>query len=437
MRVFLGLTEVSGFFTKLAAGLKEIGVDVVHVPLQSHSFAYAKDANYPWMARWARSAVAARAQALSSGHRFRAQLLLPYVALTRVLLFLWVLVRFDVIVLGGGSSFFNFREFPLLKLFNKKLIYTLHGTDIRPPYIDGFFDPAEYRHLIGQASERAELATKTAAVAALRRKRARTIEENSTAVLCSPNICHFLSKPFVSFYQVGLPVRTDLSADPQRHKKVRPMIVHAPSQRKGKGSDFIRLIVEQLAAEGLQFDYREVTNLSNQELLGILGQASLVIDQAYSDAPVAGLAAEASALGVPVVVGGYYASKWRQYISEEVLPPVVFCRPEHMKEEIRTLLSNAALRENTGEKARQFVATYWNEASVAKRFLQVIKGAPAHWYVNPKDVFYHEGIGLSEDAARANVRSILEGVGKEGLQLGDNLPLERSFVEFATHAARN
>lgn len=436
MRVFLGLTEVSGFFTKLASGLAEIGVDVVHVPLQSHSFAYAKDAHYPLMARWARSAVALRAAALKAGRPNLVRILVPYVVLTRVLLFIWVLARFDVIVLGGGSSFFNFHEFPLFRLFRKKLIYTLHGTDIRPPYIDGFFDPAEYDHLIGGLRDNESIAAKTSAVAALRRKRALTIERNSSAILCSPNICHFLTKPFVSFYHVGLPVKTDFSDFDFCRPDGKPIVVHAPSQRRGKGSDFIRSIMDELGAEGLEFEYREVTNLANHELLGVLAQASLVVDQAYGDAPVAGLAAEASALGVPVVVGGYYASVWRDYIPEEILPPVVFCRPEEMKQQIRRLLSDAALREDIGQRSKAFIASSWNEASVAARFLQLINGAPAHWCVHPRDVVYYEGIGLTLDAARASVQGLLRETGTHGLHLYDNPSLEASFVAFAANEQR-
>lgn len=439
MNVFLGLTEVSGFFAKLAAGLNALGVNALHVPLQSHGFAYVDGTNYPFFARLARSAVRMRVEALQHKRALRARLLMPYVALTRLALFVWVLLKFDVIVLGGGSSFFNFHEFPLFRWFGKKVVYTLHGTDIRPPYIDGFFEPEHYQHLVPVGNSDAGSPTRPMAasveVARLRRRRAKTIERNSQLVVCSPNICHFLSKPFISFYRIGLPINVDAvtpDAAQARERNPVPRVVHAPSQRKGKGSDFIRSIMEALKEEGCAFEFIEVTNMPNIKLLEMLASCDLVIDQAFSDAPVAGLAAEASALGVPVVVGGYYASAWQRYIPSEILPPVVFCRPEEMKDQIARLLKDSSLRASLGAQARAFVASQWSELEVARRFMQAIDGAPADWYVDPATVVYHEGIGLTETAARENVQNLLRHHGRAGLQLDDNPVLEQSFVDFAS-----
>ena len=174
------------------------------------------------------------------------------------------------------------------------------------------------------------------------------------------------------------------------------------------------------------------TDRSNPSLLlEMLDSCDLVIDQAFSDAPVAGLAAEASALGVPVVVGGYYASAWQRYIPSEILPPVVFCRPEEMKYHIARLLQDSTLRVSLGERAQALVACQWNELEVARRFMQAIDGAPAEWYLDPTTVFYHEGIGLTETAARKNIQKLLQHHGRAGLQLADNPVLEQSFVDFA------
>ena len=40
MRIFLGLTEVSGFFSRLKLGLDELGIPCEYVTLQQHRFAY-------------------------------------------------------------------------------------------------------------------------------------------------------------------------------------------------------------------------------------------------------------------------------------------------------------------------------------------------------------------------------------------------------------
>jgi hypothetical protein len=133
-----------------------------------------------------------------------------------------------------------------------------------------------------------------------------------------------------------------------------------------------------------------------------------------------------------VVVGGYYASVWQRYIPSEILPPVVFCRPEEMKDQIAQLLQDKALRMSLGARSQAFVANQWTELQVARRFMQAINGAPADWYVDPAAVVYHEGIGLTEIAARENIQNLLQHHGRAGLQLDDNPVLEQSFVDFAS-----
>lgn len=440
-RIFLGLTEVSGFFARLESGLHEIGVDAMHVPLQSHGFKYSSEDHYPPVVRWARNAVSLRINALRRGDRWSSGLCLLNLGVSRAALFVWVLFRFDVIVMGGGSSFFSLKELPLLRFLGKKVIYTFHGTDIRPPYIDGFYEPEEYRHRLpllvmlrlwlsgGPDNSAIELRE----VTKLRNWRARVIEKHADAILCSPNCCHFLSRPFVSFFNVGLPIGVSGPAAMTVRKETNhlPRVLHAPSQKKGKGTDFIRKVVGELRAEGIPFEYVEVSNLPNKELLELIKGCDLVIDQAFSDSPLAGFVTEAGYFGVPAVVGGYYADVCDQYIPKSILPPVSFCRPEHLKAAIRMMILDQDMRKAMGKAAQEFIRARWTNREVAKRFLQVIEAPPADWMCDPKKVFYLQGIGLEESTARKNVRNLIEAFGTEALCLGHNPALEKAFIAFS------
>ena len=42
MRVFIGLTEVAGYFGNLAKGLRELGIETTLVDLYSHPFEYSR-----------------------------------------------------------------------------------------------------------------------------------------------------------------------------------------------------------------------------------------------------------------------------------------------------------------------------------------------------------------------------------------------------------
>ena len=46
-------------------------------------------------------------------------------------------MRFDVFVFGFANTFLRLAELPLLRLLRKKVIFVLHGSDARPPYMNG------------------------------------------------------------------------------------------------------------------------------------------------------------------------------------------------------------------------------------------------------------------------------------------------------------
>ena len=75
-------------------------------------------------------------------------------------------------------------------------------------------------------------------------------------------------------------------------KKFR--ILHAPSNPNFKGTEEIRDTIKCLKNENIDFEYIEITNASNEKVLAELNACDLVIDQLYSDTPMATLAAEAA-----------------------------------------------------------------------------------------------------------------------------------------------
>lgn len=441
MRILLGLTEVSGFFARLKQGFDELGVEAVHVSLQPHRFSYSGEGRAPRVVAWAQYAVAQRLRAARSAAPGRA-FWLAAVVFTRLLLFAWALVRFDVFILGAGSSFFSFREFPLLRLLGKKVIYTLYGTDSRPPYIDGFFDPGQYGLPVcathdpemdtpRQRAERFALAH--AAIARRRRQQVRTIERNAVAVVCGPSYSHFLTRPFVSFCAVGLPISAvqgvPESSMPLQKGQVR--ILHAPSELRGKGTHEIRSAIAILKARDLPIEYVEISGRPNAEVMAEIALCDLVIDQFYSDMPMATFATEAGLLGKPAVVGGYYSASVRGHVPADQLPPTAFCHPDKLADTVAALVTDPAARAQLGADAQRYVTERWDVKVVASRFLQILKGVPPDWLIDPHQVTYLHGIGLSESQARANIAALISIGGVEALQLSHRPDLERLFARFA------
>lgn len=432
MRIFIGLTEVSGFFHRLKIGFDELGVEAQHISLHQHKFSYADTKHTPSIVRFAQSAVSNRVNALNQGKRVRAMLWLVPTIATRLFLFIWALIKFDAFIIGAGSSFFSFRELPILRFFNKKVVYTLHGTDARPPYIDGFFDPSQYG--IKANDTIADKVSSFVTVAAYRRQRVQYIENNAYAVACGPSYAQFLSKPFINFYCLGLPA--DIHSYAEEYKKTtfhsdKVRILHAPSHLAGKGTQEIRQVMQNLLKKNLAIEYIEISGKQNAEVLKEIARSDLIVDQFYSDTPMAAFATEAAMLGKPAVVGGYYSKTYKDEITAENLPPTVFCLPEEVEQTLEKLILDKPLREALGDQARAFVEKHWHAKTVAARFLQLFEQVPTEWLISPQDCHHLQGIGLHQTQARANITDIINGHGVEGLQLAHKPYLQERYRAFS------
>jgi glycosyltransferase involved in cell wall biosynthesis len=196
--------------------------------------------------------------------------------------------------------------------------------------------------------------------------------------------------------------------------------LHAPSRPHDKGTERIRAAVDEVRSEGLDVELRIVTGVSNAEVQAAIAESDVVIDQPYSDTPMAALAAEAAALGRPAIVGGYGWDELRALTDVDSVPPTHLCHPDGLAEAIRHLATDVDGRRELGERARAFVEDRWATEAVAERYLSLVRGEPpANWLVDPVHVDYVLGAGAPADEIRDAVRGVLAAAGPPGLGLGD------------------
>ncbi len=116
----------------------------------------------------------------------------------------------------------------------------------------------------------------------------------------NPDLMHFLGEnaQFIPYSHISLddwkPVYIPKNDRPLR-------IGHAPSNRKAKGTDIILSVLDELAAEGHQFELVLVEGLSNDAARLKYEQMDILIDQLHAGW-YGGLAVELMALGKPVMV---------------------------------------------------------------------------------------------------------------------------------------
>lgn len=436
MRIFIGLTEVSGYYARLQKGLLELGAEAEFFPLQDHRFGYGSS-NRHWIPRFAQWCVRRRVGALEASP-LRRLFWLSMVTLSRTLFLVWALIRFDVFLMGGGSSFFRFRELRLMRLLGRRIVYTFHGTDSRPAWMDGFCQGTS--RMSGQhASQAFPTESDVLIFHQVNQERmdtVRRIERHANVIINAPPQAQLLTKPYVIGLAVGIPVDA-VSLKEAGEPRARTSIVrvlHSPSFHIGKGTAEIRATIQRLRLSGIDLEYTEISNRPHMEVREAIAACDFVVDQVYSDSPMAGFAAEAALAGKPAVVCGYYSAHHEKDLAPYMRPPSLYCHPEQLEEAIRTLAVDGAHREQLGTDAKQFVEKNWSPRSVASRYLMLAAGEPipSEWTYDPAQNRYFLGMGIDEHSLRKVLQQYLKRFGGSALGIDAAPELKRRVLAFAS-----
>ena len=146
-------------------------------------------------------------------------------------------------------------------------------------------------------------------------------------------------------------------------ERIRPLIVHAPSSRRRKGTEHVIA-----AVEGLEADLELVEGLHHHEAFQRYRAADIVVDQL--NAGWYGLfAIEAMALGKPVVafLHDEAVRRTEEAVGGEV--PVVSARAETLREVLRPLVADAARRRELGAASRAYVEHVHDLERITDRLL--------------------------------------------------------------------
>ncbi len=131
--------------------------------------------------------------------------------------------------------------------------------------------------------------------------------------------------------------------------RARPLIVHAPSSRRRKGTEHVIA-----AVDGLDADLELVEGLHHDEAFERYRGADIVVDQL--NAGWYGLfAIEAMALGKPVVTFLHDEAVRRTEAAFATRVPIVSATAETLREALRPLVVDATLRREVGAASRVYV----------------------------------------------------------------------------------
>lgn len=248
-------------------------------------------------------------------------------------------------------------NFWLIRILRKPVFVEWIGSDIRVPDILFELNP-HYK----KAWENGDWDYKYES-----RERSRAIQQRFHRLRAIPILCVemslFLDRQLfpttgMTFYQ-----RINVGEFAVRYPDTQtssPVLVHTPSALGTKGTRYVREAIGNLKKKGLAFDYVEITNKPRAEALEAIGQADLFIDQFIAGSY--GLATcEAMAMGKPVFC--YLMPAVKQGLPPEC--PIVSCTTDELTATLERYITDAALRNETGRKSRQFAETYHDANLIA------------------------------------------------------------------------
>jgi hypothetical protein len=430
-KIFIGPHEIAGYYKNLYIGLKSLGLNVEFNTLESHPFGYGGESKHPFILKIARK-IRFFKRNPSIPRIMRIFFNIP----SELLFFVWGFIsifKYDVFIFGFGQSLLREGiDLPLLKILGKRVITNIsHGSESRPAFVDGSYQPdydtfVSIKFLVSKGKK-----IKTVV--------SRHFKYGNVVIGAPFSTFQYAQGSFINAFALGLPnhfasysKKESISEGNKLEKEKVVRILHSPSNPYAKGTSKIIVAIENLKKKGYKIEFILIHGRPFSEVLDEIKKCDFVVDQIYSDTPLAGFATEAAWFGRPAVVGGYGLEKLKSLVPAEMWPPSKICLPDKVENSIEELIVDVEYRDYLGNEVQNFVKKKWDKLDVARRYLKIINGTiPENWWINPKDVVYFEGAGQSVEISRQNIKKMVSDYGVCSLGLSHEPELENLFLKFA------
>ena len=168
--------------------------------------------------------------------------------------------------------------------------------------------------------------------------------------------------PFITSQRVILSDYDPQYPDPEKH---RPLIIHAPSHKGGKGTKAVLNAVNDLSGK-LEFDFKLIHNVPRKEALTCISKCDIMLDQFVGG--YFGLAAlEAMAFGKPTFC---YIKPFCLSQSPDDLP-IVNANQDNLTEILKEFIKDGQKRYEVGRKSRAYVEKYHDAHKIARQLVDI------------------------------------------------------------------
>jgi len=276
----------------------------------------------------------------------------------KCLSFLFFLPKTNIFFFNWSETFLPFNlDLLLLKLMKKQVFIRHCGDEVRyRPLQDGIHTQFGINQWNNMPRGLLDL---------LRSLWAQWVGENFATVLSTRDHATFQLKELTirPYVQSEIPPTTGLAFDRDWS------IIHAPSNRRIKGTSIVVEAIEKLSLKRNDFSFQLIEETDNAELVKILTKTSIVLDQ--PGATPARLAVEGLAAGC-IVVGG----NCTQIHGIQDLPVLEFPNtPDKLLDLLESILDNKELYAHTGNANRQFWKKNFSEDAFKIYFDSILDGS--------------------------------------------------------------
>jgi glycosyltransferase involved in cell wall biosynthesis len=271
----------------------------------------------------------------------------------RFIFFLFALSHYDVFHFFWGVSLFAYKRFhlldlPILKLFKKRIIVHFRGGDV----LDGD-SVYNYNNHKNKFCYSESIANNSGAF--MRKDQKSKLlkwKKYSSCILVSTPDLKFVSDNCILSPQVIDMNYWRRSMNCQSEVDGIIRIVHAPSNRRKKGTDFIEETILKLQEEGYLVELVLAENLPHNKIKELYEISDIGIDQILYGWH-GKVSVELMALGKPVVCN--INPEYKKYRPDL---PIVHGDPENLYDVLKELIHNKELRIKIGKESEGYVAKY-------------------------------------------------------------------------------
>ena len=266
--------------------------------------------------------------------------------------FLNSILKYNVFHFYFGNTLLpRYYDLPILKRMNKKMVMQYLGSDIRQKSI------AERKNKFLQVKVKDEKEI---------RHRISTVAKYIKTAIVDYELQEYIQGYFekIVIMRAALNIQDYRPAIPSLYKKI-PLIVHATSDKRIKGTEYVLQAIDKLKEE-YDFKFKLVRGLNHEEAKNIYEKADIIVDQLLGGSHGV-FSIEAMALGKPVIC--YIREDLKDKYPKDL--PIISANPDTIYSVLKILIEDAKLRHELGEKGRVYVEKYHDARKIAGELIKV------------------------------------------------------------------